>query len=182
MSFLVIFQRKRCKGPMIQPVAGNMKNLWVFFLLILPCLATEPLRIVSYNIRHGAGLDGKVDLQRIAKVIAKEKPEVVTLQEVDQECTRSGSVDQAAELGRLLKMEHRFGKFMDFQGGEYGMAVLSRFPIEKTFPAVRPRVEIDFFFEKGLKGYSFEDRVVEDLRSSDHCLIALELNPTKASE
>ncbi|MFT7303664.1 MAG: hypothetical protein ACI8UZ_002506, partial [Akkermansiaceae bacterium] len=42
--------------------------------------------------------------------------------------------------------------------------------------------EIDFFFAKGLKGYSFEDRVVEDLRSSDHCLIALELNPTKASE
>lgn len=276
MSFLKIFQRKRCKDGVVQLVVVDMKILWTLFLLLLPGFAAEPLRIVSYNIRHGAGLDGKVDLESIAKVIAKEKPDVVTLQEVDQKCTRSGSVDQAAELGRLLKMEHRFGKFMDFQGGEYGMAVLSRFPIEtttvhplplgaeprcalevvvkspvwpgtfslvgihndwtdekirvkqvtalvkaldekdhpvilagdfntkpesaslqllekaswkmlrdgrkKTFPSVKPRVEIDFFFAKGLKNFSFEDKVLEDLKTSDHCLIALALSPIKASE
>ena len=109
-------------------------------LLILAFLSTSfllaeektSLKIVSYNIHHGEGIDGKMDLPRIAAVIAKENPDLVTLQEVDKICTRSGGVDQAAELGKLLKMEHRFGKFMDFQGGEYGMAVLSRLPIKKT--------------------------------------------------
>ena len=109
-------------------------------LLILVFLSTSfllaeektSLKIVSYNIHHGEGIDGKLDLLRIAAVIAKENPDLVTLQEVDRICTRSGGIDQAAELGKLLNMEHRFGKFMDFQGGEYGMAVLSRLPIEKT--------------------------------------------------
>lgn len=95
-------------------------------------LSADPFRLVSYNIKHGLGMDGKIDLERIARVIAVEKPDVVTLQEVDQGCRRSGSVDQAAELGRLLGMEHRFGKFMDFQGGEYGMAVLSKLPVKDT--------------------------------------------------
>ena len=92
----------------------------------------DKLRVVSYNIKHGLGMDGRIDLERIAKVIAAEKPDIVTLQEVDKKCRRSGGVDQAAVLGNLLKMEHHFGKFMDYQGGEYGMAVLSRLPIEAT--------------------------------------------------
>lgn len=90
------------------------------------------LRVVSYNIKHGRGMDGKVDLDRTAKVLAKLKPDIIALQEVDKHCTRSGKVDIAAELGKRLKMDHRFGKFMDFQGGEYGMAVLSRLPIKTT--------------------------------------------------
>lgn len=102
-------------------------------------LEAAPLKVVAYNIKHGKGMDGKIDLERVAAVIANEKPDLVTLQEVDQNCTRSGKVDQAAELGRLLKMHHRFGKFMDFQGGQYGMAVLSRFPIGKTTLHLLPK-------------------------------------------
>ena len=104
----------------------------VFLLLLVCSLGAEPLKVVAYNLHHGAGMDGKLDLDRLAKIIAKEKPDLVALQEVDKNCKRSGNVDQAAELGKLLKMEHAFGKFMDFQGGEYGMAVLSRFPINKV--------------------------------------------------
>ncbi|MGC6427003.1 MAG: endonuclease/exonuclease/phosphatase family protein [Akkermansiaceae bacterium] len=106
---------------------------------ILPLLGATPFTVVSYNIKHGQGMDGKIDLKRIATVIKKENPDLVTLQEIDSNCTRSGQIDQAAELGRLLKMHHRFGKFMDFQGGQYGMAVLSRFPIEKTTRHVLPK-------------------------------------------
>ena len=90
---------------------------------------SHALRVVSYNIRHGEGADGKVDLKRSANVISELKPDLVALQEVDKNCRRSGNVDIAKELGELLGMEHRFGKFMNFQGGEYGMAVLSRLPI-----------------------------------------------------
>lgn len=107
-------------------------RIFLIWALLLPCALAGELRLVAYNIHHGEGMDGKLDLGRIAKVIAAEKPDLVALQEVDKVCKRSGGVDQAAELAKLLKMEHRFGKFMDYQGGEYGMAVLSRFPIEKT--------------------------------------------------
>jgi endonuclease/exonuclease/phosphatase family metal-dependent hydrolase len=87
------------------------------------------LRIVSYNIRHGVGLDGALDLERTAAVLAAQAPDVVLLQEVDERCERSGSVDQAAWLGERLGMQHRFAAFMDHDGGRYGLATLSRAPI-----------------------------------------------------
>jgi len=90
--------------------------------------AEEPLRlrVLTYNIHHGAGTDGRLDLERIAEVIKRQRPDVVALQEVDNGTRRTGGVDQAAELGRLTKMHAAFGKAMDYDGGEYGEAVLSR--------------------------------------------------------
>jgi endonuclease/exonuclease/phosphatase family metal-dependent hydrolase len=90
------------------------------------------LRIVSYNIRHGVGLDGALDLERTAAVLEALAPDVVLLQEVDERCGRSGSVDQAAWLGERLGMQHRFASFMDYDGGRYGLATLSRAPIHAS--------------------------------------------------
>jgi len=96
-------------------------------------LADAPrLRVMSYNIRHGEGIDGKVDLPRIAEVIIRAKPDVVVLQEVDKNTQRTNRVDQAAELGRLTGMHAAFAKMKDYQGGDYGNAVLSRAPILRT--------------------------------------------------
>ena len=120
-------------------------TFWVFGLSFSVLGKTDPpgerksLKILSYNIKHGRGMDGKVDLLRIAKVIGALSPDLVTLQEVDKNCTRSGSTDLTQELAGILKMEGRFGKFMDFQGGQYGMAVLSRFPIISHQVHVLPR-------------------------------------------
>ena len=102
--------------------AGNDKSLEKQFVL----------SVMSYNIHHGEGMDGKIDIERIAKVISKENPDLVALQEVDKNCTRSGNRDMAAELGELLGMQHIFRKAMDFQGGEYGLAILSKLPIMET--------------------------------------------------
>lgn len=101
------------------------------------------LRIVSYNIRHGVGLDGVLDLERTAAVLAALAPDVVLLQEVDERCRRSGSVDQAAWLGERLGMEHRFAPFMDYDGGRYGLATLARAPIDasRTIPLPPGRQE-----------------------------------------
>lgn len=90
--------------------------------------------ILSYNIRHGKGADGKVDLQRIADSILREKPDLVCLNEVDCRVERSGGADQTAELGRLTGMHGTFAKAIDYCGGEYGNAVLSR---EKPLSVVR---------------------------------------------
>lgn len=87
------------------------------------------LRIVTYNIHGGEGTDGVIDLARLARVIGSTRPDAVALQEVDVHTARSGGVDQAAELGRLTGMHHAFGKAMGYDGGEYGEAILSRFPL-----------------------------------------------------
>jgi endonuclease/exonuclease/phosphatase family metal-dependent hydrolase len=85
-------------------------------------------RAMTYNIHHGRGMDEKVDLRRIAKILRDADPDWVALQEVDQNVTRSGGVDQAAELGRLTDMYVVFGKAIDLQGGAYGQALLSKHP------------------------------------------------------
>ena len=88
--------------------------------------------VVAYNIKHGRGMGGKLDLKRTAETIRKLLPDVVALQEVDNRCKRSGGVDQAAWLGEKLGMHHAFGKFMNYGGGEYGMAMLSKYPIIRS--------------------------------------------------
>ena len=87
------------------------------------------LRVLSYNIHHGEGVDGQLDLERIAEVIAAVDPDLVALQEVDRNVERTGQVDQPAELARLTKMNVIFGENISLQGGQYGNAILSRFPI-----------------------------------------------------
>lgn len=91
-------------------------------------------RVVTYNIHAGRGMDDRTDLERTASVIRRLDPDVVALQEVDDRVARSNRVDQAARLGALLGMNHAFGSFMDYQGGRYGVAVLSRCSIRSIEP------------------------------------------------
>jgi endonuclease/exonuclease/phosphatase family metal-dependent hydrolase/dienelactone hydrolase len=98
----------------------------------------EVLRVLSYNIHHAAGTDGKLDLNRIAEVIQSVNPDVVSLQEVDQRARRSGSVDQPSELSKLTGMRVLFAENIPLQGGSYGNAILSRFEIESKNHALLP--------------------------------------------
>ncbi len=92
--------------------------------------ALDTLRVLIYNVRHGAGMDLEVDLERTAAVLAAQEPDIVLLQEIDSSTVRTNHVDQAATLARLTQMpHHKFGAFMDYDGGRYGMAVLSAWPI-----------------------------------------------------
>ncbi len=111
--------------------------LTVLLFLAFPlALRAEPLRILTYNIHHGAGTDGKLDLERIAKVIREAEPDLVALNEVDKGARRSGEVDQPKKLGDLTGLTPLFEKNIDYDGGEYGNAILSRFPIarHKNYP------------------------------------------------
>lgn len=62
----------------------------------------QTLRVLSYNIHHAAGTDGKLDLKRIAAVIQSVTPDIVSLQEVDQRVRRSDSIDRSEGSERLL--------------------------------------------------------------------------------
>lgn len=118
----------------------NSKTIPLFSILltVILCLCTckqqEPisLTLLSYNIHHGEGMDTILDLSRIARIIETQNPDLVGLQEVDFHCRRSDSVDQTAFLAKVTGLAGSFGKFMDLQEGEYGMATLSGLPVIST--------------------------------------------------
>ncbi|MBC7964895.1 MAG: endonuclease/exonuclease/phosphatase family protein [Fuerstia sp.] len=87
------------------------------------------LRVLSYNIHHAEGIDGKLDVARIARVINDCQPDLVSLQEVDKLVERTKSIDQPSELARLTNMHVVFGANIELQSGHYGNAILSRFPV-----------------------------------------------------
>ncbi|MEX1212884.1 MAG: endonuclease/exonuclease/phosphatase family protein [Balneolaceae bacterium] len=130
----------------------EMKVRWVLFLLVSgmflgtgcaqkpygetvtgPDPETDPpgsVRVMAYNIHHAGGMDGVVDIERIANVIRESGADIVALQEVDVMVGRSGHIHQVRELARLTGLEHTaFGANIDLDEGWYGTATLSRFPI-----------------------------------------------------
>ena len=92
----------------------------------------QSLRVMTYNI-YGARATSPVnaaDLDAIAEVIRRQNPDFVTLNEVDVFTNRTGKdVHQARDLAEKLGMEWHFSKAIDRDGGEYGDAVLSKYPI-----------------------------------------------------
>lgn len=90
-------------------------------------LAEAPvLKVASFNMAAG-----KVsNMTEIAKAIKAMNVDIVALQEVDKLTARSGKVDQLAELMKLTGMFGAFGRAIDFDGGEYGVAFLSKYPVK----------------------------------------------------
>ena len=92
----------------------------------------QSLRVMTYNI-YGARATSPAnaaDLDAIAEVIRRQNPDFVTLNEVDVFTNRTGKdVHQARDLAEKLGMEWHFSKAIDSDGGEYGDAVLSKYPI-----------------------------------------------------
>nr|WP_084454638.1 endonuclease/exonuclease/phosphatase family protein [Algoriphagus terrigena] len=92
------------------------------------------LTILSYNVRHCSppANPSLIDVEAIANIIKDSKAELVGLQEIDVNNGRSGvNLDQAAKLGELTGMYHYFSKGIDYQGGAYGTAILSKFPLSE---------------------------------------------------
>lgn len=85
------------------------------------------IKVLSFNILHGATTQGNFDLDAIAKVIIDADPDLVALQEVDFKTKRAKGYDLATELGWRTKLAPLFGRAMPYDGGEYGEAVLSKF-------------------------------------------------------
>ncbi|HOX55679.1 MAG TPA: endonuclease/exonuclease/phosphatase family protein [Candidatus Paceibacterota bacterium] len=91
----------------------------------------QTFRVMTYNIHHGEGVDGKLDFQRIAELIKRERADIVALQEVDKGVERTARRDCPAELAVLTGMTCVFSNNFHFQGGEYGNAILTRFPVKR---------------------------------------------------
>jgi endonuclease/exonuclease/phosphatase family metal-dependent hydrolase len=117
------------------------------------------VRVLTYNIHHGEGTDGRFDLSRLAGVMTSVQPDLVALQEVDQGTERVSGVHELAELEHLTAMHAVFGKAMDYRGGGYGVAVLSRWPLVSahnyplpSFPDHEPRTALTVELQAGKRG------------------------------
>lgn len=101
------------------------------------------LRVMTYNIHHAnppsKKESGEIDLDAIVNVIRNENPDLVALQEVEVNTGRSGGVNQAKEIADKLGMKAFFGRAIDYDGGYYGVAILSKYSI--NYPIVIPLPE-----------------------------------------
>lgn len=102
-------------------------------------------RIATYNIRHGRGIDNRVDLERIAEVIREHDIDLIFLQEVDDNWERSGNVNQVQLLAEMTGLKYSFFApalkipFGNSGTRNYGNAVLSRYPIVEAQSFLLPR-------------------------------------------
>lgn len=85
--------------------------------------------VMTYNVHSSTGMDGKISPQRIAEVIDQCNPDIVALQELDSGLVRTEMTDQAHLIALTLNMTYHFHSSIQLEEGEYGNAVLSRFPI-----------------------------------------------------
>src|SRR5690625_2045149 len=119
------------------------------------------LRVMSYNIHHAnpPSEPGLISTEAIAEVIRKEDPDLVALQEVDVNNRRSGEdLHQAEAIAEELGMYFHFAKAIDYQGGFYGNAVLSKFTILDRMDVELPAME----------GVETEDRVWAGIKVEAH--------------
>ncbi len=103
----------------------------------------DTLKVLSYNIHHAnpPSRPGLIDLDAIARVINEQQPDFVALQEVDVHTGRSGKdVHEGEVLAAKTGMHSFFAKGIPYDGGEYGIAVLSRFPVKEGHAYALPSV------------------------------------------
>lgn len=113
-------------------------------------LKTEPagnaadLKIMSYNIHHAnppsKSKEGVIDIDAVARVIKQQNPDLVGIQETDRNTKRSGNIDEAALLGQKTGLHAQFFKAIDYDGGDYGLTILSRYPIQSYNKVNLPQV------------------------------------------
>lgn len=87
-------------------------------------------RIMTYNVHSCRGTDGRLDVGRIASVIAQSRPDIVALQELDVRRPRTGGVDQAHAIAERLGMHFHFNAALTVQEEAYGDAILTALPMK----------------------------------------------------
>ncbi|MEU4287108.1 endonuclease/exonuclease/phosphatase family protein [Kribbella sp. NPDC026596] len=134
----------------------KLLTVLVGLLMVVPNVAAaqpeggrpaRPLTVMTYNIHHGAGIDGALDLERIAVLIETSGADVIGLQEVDRHWhVRSNWIDQPAWFAQRLKMHYAYAANLDLppvNPGEprrqYGTAILSKYPIKDFANTLLPK-------------------------------------------
>ena len=110
---------------------------------------TQTLKVLTYNIHHAnppskTDTESKVDfidIDAIVEVIKKENPDLVAMQELDKFIPRSGKIDQAKIIAQKTGMNYHFFKAIDYDGGEYGVAIFSKLKIDNPKQIILPKAK-----------------------------------------
>ncbi|MEA4848973.1 MAG: endonuclease/exonuclease/phosphatase family protein [Clostridiaceae bacterium] len=100
--------------------------------------AMPEIRVMTYNIHRGINKDSKLDLDSVAEVIKSSGAEIIALQEVERFSVRTVFQDQIEYIADKLSMQYAYGKSINILNGQYGNAVLSKFPIEEYEVSILP--------------------------------------------
>jgi endonuclease/exonuclease/phosphatase family metal-dependent hydrolase len=97
-------------------------------------------RVMTYNVHGCVGVDGKLDVGRVAAVIGQARPDIVALQELDVGRARSGGIDQAHAIATRLGMSFHFNAALSVEEERYGDAILTALPerLVKSGPLPTP--------------------------------------------
>lgn len=118
------------------------KGIFTAILLFSAATAAQAFTLMSFNIKDCNGMDGTNDPQRTAVAINAVRPDVVAIQEVDSMTNRCGHRDMLAILGRETGLHHYFAPAIDYDGGRYGIGLLTRSePLAVTRRALPGREE-----------------------------------------
>ena len=102
------------------------------------------LKIVTFNIAHGKGLDGIIDLERHAELVCKCKPDIVFLQEIDMYTKRAGERNQIREFSKKINLPYcSMESNITLEDGYYGDGIISRFPISFSVNYLMPLTDLN---------------------------------------
>ncbi|MDX1283676.1 MAG: endonuclease/exonuclease/phosphatase family protein, partial [Draconibacterium sp.] len=131
-------------------------SILLFNIILAQDNENSTIRVLTFNILHGATTEGNFDLDKIASVIKESDADLVALQEVDFKTRRAKGYDLVTELGWRTKMASLFGQAMPFDGGGYGEGILTKMPIIASrnvplphSPGNEPRTALEVLVELG---------------------------------
>lgn len=99
------------------------------------------IRILTYNVHNCLGMDGKVSVHRIARVISQYQPDIIALQELDVNRQRSHGIHQTQVISEYLNMTAHYQPAMHVEQGSFGNAILTRLPVDLIKAAALPRLK-----------------------------------------
>lgn len=102
------------------------------------------LKIITFNIAHGKGMDGKINISRQAELIKSYNPDIVFLQETDMYTKRAGETNQIREFSKQLGLPYcSMESNITLEEGYYGDGIISRFPISFSTNYLMPLTDIN---------------------------------------
>lgn len=140
------------------------------------------VKLMTYNIRHGAGLHMDGSLEDVAAVINASGADIIFLQEVDINVSRSGNVNQLKELARMTGLNGIFLPSITLGSGYYGNALLSSFPLtdflridlatpkgmeKRAGVFAKTKLAADLIFSLVTTHLSFENAIIRDKQAED---------------
>ena len=102
------------------------------------------IKIITFNIAHGRGLDGIIDIERQAELVNRYKPDIVFLQEIDMYTKRAGERNQIREFAKKVYLPYSsMESNITVEDGYYGDGIISRFPISFSVNYLMPLTDLN---------------------------------------